>query len=103
MALYVLIAELQVKPETVNQFIPLLLANAQASVQNEPGCYQFDVTQQVDDPTKFSLYEVFADEAAFEFHGKQPHVSAFFDKVKDMMAGRTPPRRCHRIAGFHKH
>ena len=102
MAQFVLIAELQVKPESVAQFIPLILANAQASVQNEPGCFQFDVTQQVDDPTKFALYEVYADAAAFEAHGKQEHVKAFFDKAKDMITGRGA-RRLNRLAGFHKH
>ncbi|HXR85842.1 MAG TPA: antibiotic biosynthesis monooxygenase family protein, partial [Stellaceae bacterium] len=69
MALFVLIAELQVKPETVEKFIPLIMANANTSVHTEKGCMQFDVTQQTDDPTKFSLYEIYADQAAFELHG----------------------------------
>ena len=102
MALFVLIAELQVKPETVEQFIPLILANAHESVSAEPGCYQFDVTQQIDDPTKFSLYEVYADAAAFEAHGKFAHVQDFFAKSKDMVVGRGA-HRLSRLAGFHKH
>jgi (4S)-4-hydroxy-5-phosphonooxypentane-2,3-dione isomerase len=102
MALFVLIAEIQVKPDTVEQFIPLILANAQASVRNEPGCYQFDVTQQADDPTKFVFYEVYADAAAFENHSKQPHFQTFFEKAKDMIVSRVR-RTQTRIAGFHKH
>jgi autoinducer 2-degrading protein len=102
MALFVLIAELQVKPDSVEKFLPLILANAQASVQNEPGCLQFDVTQQADDPTKFALYEVYIDAAAFESHGKQPHTGVFFDKAKNMITGRGA-KRLTRIAGFHKH
>lgn len=102
MANFVLIAEFQVKPDSVAQFIPLILANAQASVQNEAGCFQFDVTQQADDPTKFALYEVYRDAAAFEAHGKQPHFAAFFEKAKDMIVGRAA-RRQTQLAGFHKH
>jgi (4S)-4-hydroxy-5-phosphonooxypentane-2,3-dione isomerase len=102
MALFVLIAELQVKPESVEQFIPLILANAHESVHSEPGCYQFDVTQQEDDPTKFALYEVYANAAAFEAHGKGAHVQEFFGKAKDMIVGRGA-RRLSRVAGFHKH
>jgi autoinducer 2-degrading protein len=102
MALFVLIADLQVKPESVAQFVPLILANANASVHLEPGCLQFDVTQATDDPTKFALYEVYADAAAFEAHGQQPHVAAFFEKAKDMIVGRGA-RRLTRLAGFHKH
>ena len=102
MALFVLIAELQVKPESVEKFIPLILANAHASVQNEPGCYQFDVTQQTDDPAKFVFYEVYADAAAFESHSQQPHFKTFFEKSKDMIVSRVR-RTQTRIAGFHKH
>lgn len=102
MAYFVLIAELQVKPESVAAFGPLMLANAQASVAREPGCLQFDVTQQIDDPTKFALYEVYVDAAAFEAHGKMPHVQEFFAASKDMITGRSG-RRLNRLAGFHKH
>ncbi len=102
MALFVLIAEIQVKPESVEKFIPLILANAHAAVHTEPGCYQFDVTQQADDPTKFVFYEVYADAAAFESHGKQPHFQTFFEKAKDMIVSRAR-RQQTRIAGFHKH
>lgn len=102
MAHFVLIAELQVKPDAVEKFVPLILANAQASVAKEPGCLQFDVTQQADDPTKFALYEVYADAAAFEAHGKGPHVQEFFAAAKDMIVGRGV-RRLTRLAGFHKH
>jgi len=102
MALFVLIAELQVKPESVEKFIPLIMANAHESVTKEPGCYQFDVTQQEGEPSKFALYEVYADAAAFEAHGKMPHVQAFFGAAKDMIIGRGA-KRLTRLAGFHKH
>ncbi|HKT19599.1 MAG TPA: putative quinol monooxygenase [Stellaceae bacterium] len=102
MANFVLIAEFQVKPESVAAFVPLILANAHASVTTEPGCLQFDVTQQADDPTKFALYEVYADAAAFEAHGKMPHFQQFFAAAKDMIVGRGT-RRLTRLAGFHKH
>ena len=102
MALFVLIADLQVKPEAVEKFIPLILSNANTSVHSERGCMQFDVTQQADDPTKFVLYEIYADQAAFELHGKTPHVQDFFAKSKDMIVARSA-RRATRLAGFHKH
>jgi quinol monooxygenase YgiN len=102
MALFVLIAEFQVKPESVEAFIPLIMANANASVHAEKGCMQFDVTQQLDDPTKFSLYEIYSDQTAFELHGKTPHFQDFAAKTKDMVVSRSA-RRLTRLAGFHKH
>ena len=102
MANFSLIAELQVTQESLEKFLPLLLANAQASVAREPGCLQFDVTQQTDDPTKFALYEVYIDAAAFEAHGKMPHVREFFAATKEVIVTRNA-RRLNRLAGFHKH
>jgi (4S)-4-hydroxy-5-phosphonooxypentane-2,3-dione isomerase len=102
MALFVLIAELQVKPEAVEKFIPLIMANANTSVHVEKGCMQFDVTQQIDDPTKFSLYEIYSDQAAFELHSKTPHYQDFAAKTKDMIVGRSA-KRLTRLSGFHKH
>lgn len=102
MALFVLIAELQVKPEAVEKFIPLILSNANTSVHSERGCMQFDVTQDSEDPTKFALYEVYADQASFDLHGQMPHVKDFFAKAKDMIVGRSA-KRATRLAGFHKH
>jgi len=102
MANFVLIAELQVTQESLEKFVPLILANAQASVAKEPGCLQFDVTQQADDPTKFALYEVYVDAAAFEAHGKMAHVREFFAASKEAIVGRNA-RRLNRLAGFHKH
>lgn len=102
MALFVLIAELQVKPDSVEKFIPLIMANANTSVHVEKGCMQFDVTQQIDDPTKFSLYEIYSDQAAFELHSKTPHYQDFAAKTKDMIVGRNA-KRLTRLSGFHKH
>lgn len=34
----------------------------------EPGCLLFSVTQSLDEPTKFDVYEEFANRAAFESH-----------------------------------
>ncbi len=34
----------------------------------EPGCLVFTVEQDVNDPTRFSVYEEFVDKAAFEHH-----------------------------------
>jgi len=99
---FVVIFELQVKAESVEKFLPLALANAQASVAREPGCLQFDVVQDVDDPTRCALYEVYTDSAAFDSHGKMPHVQEFFAAANDMVVSRSA-RRARRLVGFHKH
>lgn len=40
----------------------------------EPGCIQYVLHQEVDNPQMFRFYEQFKDQAAFEYHGNQPYI-----------------------------
>ena len=51
-----------------------------ASVDDEPGCRQFDVAQDANDPASFFLYEIYDDEDAFKAHVQSPHFKSF-DKL----------------------
>ena len=46
--------QVQVKPESVEEFKLATIENASNSIQ-EPGIARFDVIQQQDDPTRFVL------------------------------------------------
>ncbi len=74
-----------VKPEAVEAFKAATLENARNSVQ-EPGIARFDVVQQVDDPTRFVLVEVYrtADDPAR--HKETAHYKRWREAVADMMA-----------------
>ena len=78
-----------VKPEMVDEFIDATLANAQSSVQ-EPGIARFDVVQQLDDPTRFVLVEVYRTPEDPARHKETAHYQTWRDTVADMMA---EPRR----------
>ena len=49
-----------VKPEWVEAFKEITLANARES-RKEPGIARFDIVQQQDDPTRFVLVEAYRD------------------------------------------
>jgi autoinducer 2-degrading protein len=66
---FVLQVQILIKPENVDSFMKKLLENA-VSARKEPGCKQFDVVVDPTDRTKVMLYEVYADEKAFEEHQK---------------------------------
>lgn len=69
---------LAVRPERLDEFVEGIGANARASLRDEPGCLRFDVHQQVDDPTRFLLHEVYADDDAFHSaHRSAPHYAAW--------------------------
>ena len=74
-----------VKSEHVEAFKAATLANARQSVR-EPGIARFDVVQQVDDPTRFILVEVYRTPAAPDAHKATPHYQAWRDAVVPLMA-----------------
>ncbi|GJG97693.1 putative quinol monooxygenase [Cupriavidus pauculus] len=73
----VVLVELAIEPTRVDEFLPLMLENASSSLALEPGCHVFDVCRAPDDPTRFILYEVYEDEAAFRQHLETIHFLAF--------------------------
>jgi quinol monooxygenase YgiN len=85
---FVLIVQIQIKPEAVDRYMPLALENARASRETEPGCRQFDVLVDSEDPTRVMFYEVYDDEAAFEAHQQTPHFRKYFDTALQYLASR---------------
>lgn len=74
-----------VKPEFVDLFKQASVENASNSVQ-EPGIARFDVIQQVDDPTRFILVEVYKSAEASAAHKETAHYLKWRDTVAEMMA-----------------
>jgi len=73
----------------LDAFLPLILANAKASLQIEAGCHQFDVCQHPDNPTEIYLYELYTDASAFDAHCASDHFRAFVSATDGMVAGKT--------------
>ena len=74
-----------VKPEFVEAFRQATIENARHSVQ-EPGIARFDVLQQMDDPTRFILVEVYRTPDDPARHKETAHYRAWRDAVAEMMA-----------------
>ena len=75
----------RVKPERVADFTQATVENARASVQ-EPGIARFDVVQQLDDPARFVLIEVYRTPDAPAAHKETAHYAKWRDTVAEMMA-----------------
>ncbi|HEX9333152.1 MAG TPA: antibiotic biosynthesis monooxygenase [Anaerolineales bacterium] len=78
-----------VKLEFVEDFKQATIENANNSVK-EAGVARFDVIQQIDDPTKFILVEVYKTEDASAAHKETAHYARWRDIVAEMIA---EPRR----------
>ncbi|TET55277.1 MAG: antibiotic biosynthesis monooxygenase [Anaerolineales bacterium] len=74
-----------VKPELVEAFKEATLQNAGTSVQ-EPGIARFEVIQQLDDPTRFVLVEVYRTPDDPARHKETAHYQRWRDTVAEMMA-----------------
>ena len=74
-----------VKPEFVETFRQVTIANARQSVQ-EPGIARFDVLQDSNDPSRFILVEVYRTTEAPAQHKATAHYQAWRDAVVEMMA-----------------
>ena len=87
--MHVTLVHVAVKAGHIDDFIAATHRNHMASVQ-EPGNRRFDVLQSPDDPSRFVLYEAYADAADAQAHKQSPHYLAWRDAVADWMA---EPRR----------
>jgi quinol monooxygenase YgiN len=74
-----------VKPECIEAFRQATIENARHSVQ-EPGIARFDVVQQAEDPTRFTLVEAYRTAEAVAAHKATAHYARWRDAVADMMA-----------------
>lgn len=74
-----------VKPGQVEAFRLATLENARQSVQ-EPGIARFDVLQQLDDPLRFVLVEVYRTPEDPARHKETAHYNLWRRSVEGMMA-----------------
>lgn len=77
--------QVHVKPDSLSAFQAATVENARNSVQ-EPGIARFDIVQQIDDPTRFVLVEVYRDAEAPARHKETAHYQKWRDTVAPMMA-----------------
>ena len=87
MAEFGLTVTIRLHPGQGAAFLPLIQANAAASLAEEPGCLRFDVlTPEAGDGTEVFLYEVYADAAAFDTHLATPHYRRLDTATRHMIA-----------------
>jgi quinol monooxygenase YgiN len=83
--MHVVIVYVQVKNGSIDAFISATLDNARNSIK-EPGVTRFDFYQQSDDPTRFTLIEVYRSEDSPHKHRETPHYIRWSNAVSEMMA-----------------
>jgi|SRR5437762_1694819 len=85
--------KVRVKPAERARFLAAIEQDAVGSERDEPGCYRFNVLQDVADADTYYFYEVYRDEAALEAHRAAPHY-AKWRAAADTLDGPSQPTRC---------
>jgi autoinducer 2-degrading protein len=73
-----------VKTDDIEEFRIATVENARNSIK-EPGIIRFDVYQQSDDPSRFTLVEIYKTEDDPAKHRETAHYLQWRDKVAGMM------------------
>ena len=81
----VTVVNIVVKQENIDQFVEATIENHQHSIKEE-GNLRFDVLQQRDNPSVFTLYEAYASDEAAAAHKKTAHYLKWRDAVEPWMA-----------------
>ena len=83
--MFIVHVQVQVKTEFIDAFREATIENARNSVQ-EPGIARFDVVQQLDDPSRFVLVEVYRTPDDPARHKETAHYKKWAEIVASMMA-----------------
>jgi quinol monooxygenase YgiN len=97
-AMRVVIAEFEIVPARMADFLALAHGFAAECLADEPGCSQFDVVQVDGTPPSVLFYETYDDEAAFAAHGQAAHLARFKAAREGLVAAERPLRRGRRAA-----
>jgi quinol monooxygenase YgiN len=83
--MFIVHVQVHVKTEFIDAYREATIENARNSVQ-EPGIARFDVVQQLDDPSRFVLVEVYRTPEDPAKHKETAHYKKWAETVAPMMA-----------------
>jgi len=89
MAATALIVEFRLKPGSRAAFDDIMIAHAQKTLAEEPGCTQFDILYPEGEDDRVVLIEVYTDQAAYEAHRSGPRMPGVNDALAPLTLERN--------------
>ena len=80
------VAELDIVPARLAEYLTFLREEIAASVAHEPGVVMLHAVSEKTDPHKIRILEVYASQAAYEAHIQTPHFLKYKQGTADMVA-----------------
>ena len=86
--LVVMLVELDLDPARMDEFKAAAKEIGEASVRTEPGCRQYNVVFEKDNPARARLFEVYDSADALKAHVETAHFKKYFETTKDIIKSR---------------
>ncbi|HVW98121.1 MAG TPA: putative quinol monooxygenase [Mucilaginibacter sp.] len=79
------IAKLQIDPAQLKNYEAALKEHAETAVRVEPGVLTLYAVADQDNPTHITVFEIYADTAAYKAHLQSPHFIKYKTTTRDMV------------------
>jgi autoinducer 2-degrading protein len=87
--MFVVTVHFEAYPDRASEFLDRVRNQAADSLANEKGCQRFDVCIDPAQAERVFLYEIYADEAAFQAHLASAHYEAFNADAATMLRSKV--------------
>lgn len=79
------IAKIQVDPAKLDEYNAALKEQMTTAIRLEPGVLSYYAVADKKDPAHITIFEIYADSAAYQSHIQTPHFKMYKETVKDMV------------------
>lgn len=83
------IAEIEIEPNYLDEYIAILKEEAEASVRLEPGVISIYPMFHKENPNQIRILEIYADEEAYKTHLQTPHFKHYKTATANMVKSLT--------------
>jgi quinol monooxygenase YgiN len=90
------VARVKARPGKVNELLPVLNSLVEPT-RKEPGCISYELLQNNEDPTDFTLIEEWQSDAALQSHFATKHFKEALTKMPNLIAVEPDIRRYHLV------
>lgn len=79
------IARIKVDPARLDKYKLALEEQMNTAIRTEPGVLAYTAVADKKDPSSITIFEIYADSAAYNAHILSPHFKKYKETVKDMV------------------
>ena len=82
------IAQLEIDPARLADFVAAVTAEIEEAVRVEPGVLAIHAVADKDRPSRLRFFEIYADDSAYRAHLESPHFRAYVETTRPMILSR---------------